>query len=123
MFSGSHRIFVWIARSAGIGLTVLAAIVALDAFEGRPLFEGLAAFAIHLLPAAVVGAVVLLGWRRPWLGALGFSALAIAYIASVPSRLDWIAVVAGPLVVTSVLFALSALSKSRQIDQATGARP
>jgi hypothetical protein len=89
------------------------ALFALDAFDGRPVWQALPAFAVHLAPAAVVGAVVAAAWRHPWVGAAGFATLAIAYAAWAASRLDWILVISGPLALVAVLFALSALTTGR----------
>jgi len=115
MLSRSHRVFVWFARVAGLALVLLAALFALDAFNGQPWRQATADFAIHLLPAGLLMSIVLLGWRWPWVGAAGFSALAIVYVAMVPARLDWIAIVAGPLAFTALLFVLTAISRPRAI--------
>jgi hypothetical protein len=80
---------------------------ALDAFNGGPVLEMLVGFVIHLIPAAIVGLVVAVAWRYPWVGAIGFGALAIGYAAMVPSRPDWILAISGPLAVLAVLFAIS----------------
>jgi hypothetical protein len=113
MLSRSHRLFVWFARIAGLAIVLFASLFALDAFDGRPLLQAIPAFIIHLLPAALVAGSVLLGWRWPWLGAAGFGALAITYVAMVPQRLDWIALIAGPLALVAILFVLSAVSTPR----------
>ena len=106
---------IWAPRVAGIGVSLFAALFALDAFDGSPLSQALVGFVIHLAPAAVVALVVAVGWRFPWLGAAGFAALATAYAASVQTRLDWILAISGPLVATAVLFAVSALVTSRAV--------
>jgi len=116
MLSQSHRVFVWFARVAGLALVLLASLFALDAFNGQPWLQATADFAIHLLPAGLLMGIVLLGWRWPWVGAAGFSALAVAYVAMVPTRLDWIAIVAGPLALTALLFVLTAVSKPRPMN-------
>jgi hypothetical protein len=113
MLRESHRLFVWISRGAGVALVLFVALFALDAFDGSPLREAIPAFLIHLLPAAVVAAVVAAAWRWPWLGAAGFAALAIVYAVSVQTRWDWIAAIGGPLLVVAMLFALSAVSTPR----------
>lgn len=120
MLSESNRALVWTARIAGMALVALASLFALDAFNGQSLLEGIAAFAIHLIPAAVVAAVVLVAWKRPWLGAVGFGALAAAYAVSISFRPDWLLSVGGPLVVTAVLFALSAVATSRRQTGSAG---
>jgi hypothetical protein len=102
------RLLIWAPRLAGVLVTLFVAMFALDAFDGGPLTQTLPAFVIHLIPAAIVGLVVAVAWRHPWVGAAGFGALAVAYAVSVPSRPDWILAISGPLAVTSVLFAVSA---------------
>jgi len=114
MSSRVHAFLVWAPRVAGVVVTAFLAMFALDAFDGGPLFQMLLGFVIHLIPAAIVGLVVAVAWRHPWAGAAGFGALAATYAAMVPERPDWILAIAGPLVVTAVLFALSALGARRE---------
>ena len=111
---------LWIARIAGCVLVAFASVFALDAFKGQGLAAAIPDFAAHLVPAAALAAVVVASWRRPWIGAVAFSALAAAYAASTPARPDWLVVVAGPLVVTAVLFGLSALATSRRPTGSAG---
>lgn len=78
---------------------------ALDAVEpGKPLARALPDFAIHLVPAAVVLAIVALSWRRAWIGGVAFVLLAAAYAVTVRFRLDWILAISGPLLTVGVLF-------------------
>jgi hypothetical protein len=86
---------------------------ALVAFNGKTFVEALLAFAVHLIPSAIAGLIVLAGWRWPWLGAAGFAGLAFWYAASVRAQPGWLAAVAGPLILTAILFALSAMSNRR----------
>ncbi len=103
---------IWAPRVFGVAVSLFLALFALDSFDGGPLTETIPGFLMHLIPAAIVAAVVAAGWRRPWIGAAGFGALAIAYAVMVPSRLDWILAIAGPLAVTALLFALGARNAS-----------
>jgi hypothetical protein len=91
----------------GLAAAAFTGLFALDAFDGGPLLEVLLSFAVHLIPAAIVGLVVGVAWRYPWAGAVGFGALAIGYVAMVPARLDWILDISGPLLVLAVMFAIS----------------
>jgi len=114
--SSQVRAFVmWAPRVVGIGVTLFVAMFALDAFDGGPLSQTVPAFAIHLIPAAIVGLVVAVAWRHPWVGAAGFGALAATYAAMVPHRPDWILAISGPLVLTAVLFASSAVSSRSSV--------
>jgi hypothetical protein len=61
---------------------------------------------MHLLPALLVLVAVVVGWRVPWAGAVGFLGLAGVYAATT-RRPDWILVIAGPLALVGILFALS----------------
>ena len=94
----------WTPRVAGIGVSLFLALFALDAFDGRGLLDGLAAFALHLIPAGIVLAVVAAAWRWPLAGAVVFPLLAVAYGVMVHWRLDWVAAIGGPLVVVGILF-------------------
>jgi hypothetical protein len=110
MSTTSRRLLVWLPRILGIATGVFIGVFALDAFGGgKPLLEQLAGFAIHLIPAAVVLTVVAVAFKYPWVGGLAFIGLGIAYAMSV-RRLDWIAVIAGPLWTVGLLFLWSALS-------------
>jgi hypothetical protein len=101
-------VLLWSARILGIALTLFLAMFALDARDaGDSVLQSLAKYAIHLLPAAVVLAIVVLAWRRAWIGGLAFIGLAVAYAMMVNFRLDWVALISGPLLMIGVLFLLS----------------
>jgi CHASE2 domain-containing sensor protein len=92
----------------GLAVALFLGLFAFDSFDGRPLAVMLPAFALHLLPAAIVGLVVAAAWRHPLVGVVAFAMLAIGYAAWVPHRLDWILVISGPLALTAALHAMSA---------------
>lgn len=97
----------WLPRILGMAVALFVGLFALDAFgQGRPLAQALGDFAIHLIPALVVLAVVGVAWRYPWVGAVAFIGLAVVYALSV-RRIDWIAVIAGPLFIVGLLFLLA----------------
>jgi hypothetical protein len=118
MSSSERSPLLWIARLAGLGICLFLGVFALDAFDGRPIGEAIPAFAIHLGPAGLCAAVVAIGWRRWWAGALGFGVLAAAYAAIVyrpgtGARLDWIAAISGPLMFVALLYVLAGLMGPR----------
>jgi hypothetical protein len=90
-------------------VSLFIAMFALDALAaGRPAPEALADFAIHLIPALVLIAMVVASFRRPWIGGVGFLALALAYAATMSrGRLNWMLVISGPLATVGVLFLCS----------------
>jgi hypothetical protein len=108
------RLIVWLPRILGIAVGLFLGMFALDAFSGgEPLASALSDFAIHLLPAATILAVVAIAWRFPWVGAIAFVGFAVAYAVAV-RRLDWVAAISAPLLVVGLLFLASALAGSRR---------
>jgi hypothetical protein len=98
-------LLLWSPRILGIAASFFLGLFALDAFDpGTPLARALPDFAIHLVPAAVLLAIVALSWRRAWIGGVAFVLLAVAYAVAVRFRLDWILAISGPLLAVGVLF-------------------
>jgi hypothetical protein len=106
-----RTLILWGPRVLGLGLAAFLALFALDAFASGLRAAALPNFAIHLLPALIVGLLVAAGWRYPWVGAVGFGGLAVAYAAMASQRPDWILLISGPLALAAALFALSAASR------------
>jgi hypothetical protein len=94
-------------------------VFALDALEdGKGLGEVLAAVALHLLPSFALIAVLVLAWRRPWVGAWLFGVAALGYaFATGRAHLDWIAFVSGPLLLTAGLYLVSWIHDLRRPGQ------
>jgi len=90
----------------GILTSLFIGLFALDAFSGgTPLTAALPEFLIHLIPAIVLLALVVVAFRRPWIGAVGFIGLALVYALSAPmGHPDWIVAISGPLAVVGALF-------------------
>ena len=108
MTTDLETLLLWSPRILGVGVSLFLGLFALDAFsQGKPLLQALPDFIVHLWPAALVLAVVAVSWRLPWLGGVLFIACAVAYASSAYKRLDWIAVISGPLAVVGVLFLAS----------------
>lgn len=117
MTEGLKRVLVWLPRLLGIAVAVFLGMFALDAFgSGEPLASALGDFAIHLLPAGTVLAVVAIAWRYPWVGAIAFVGLAVAYAAAV-RRLDWIAAISAPLLFVGLLFLVSSFASTKQTER------
>ena len=107
MTKTGNALALWAPRAAGIAMAVFLVPFAAQAFNERPFAEAVPAFLMNLLPALFVIASVAVGWRHPRAGAAGFALFAIVYAALTPGRLDWIAVISGPLAVVAGLFLLS----------------
>lgn len=105
MTSTLERLSIWVPRILGIGACMFIGLFAVDAFtESSSRWSAVAAFAVHLLPAFMLLALVVLAWRWEWVGGVGFISLAIVYAAIARSRPDWVLVISGPLFVIGALF-------------------
>ena len=102
----SDRLLLWGPRVLGVLIGVFLGLFALDAFSpSKPILQALPDFFIHLIPAMTVMAVVIVSWRREWIGGLAFIAIAIMYGLSVGSRhVDWVLLISGPLLTVGALF-------------------
>lgn len=95
---------LWAPRILGVAVALFIGLFALDAFgPGKSLGRALLDFAVHLVPALLLLAIVGASWRRPWIGGFAFVGFALYYAARV-SRMDWILVISGPLLVVGLLF-------------------
>jgi hypothetical protein len=101
------RFLFWTPRLGGLAMAAFLAVFALDALNRPSFAQILPAAAIHLLPSLLVLAIVVVGWRFEWAGAIGFIALAVVYAAMVWGRIDWIAAISLPLLVAGLLFRVS----------------
>ena len=102
---------IWVPRVCGIVIALFLGLLALDAFRHPTPGAALADFAIHLVPAAVVGAAVAAAWRLPMLGAALFGLMAIGYAVSAATRPDWVMAISGPLVLVALLYAVAAMTR------------
>jgi len=106
MAAMSDRLLLWSPRILGTLVSVLLGMFALDAFSPeKPILEAVPDFFIHLIPALTVLGLVILSWRREWVGGLACIALAVMYALSVGSRhADWVLLISGPLLIVGALF-------------------
>jgi hypothetical protein len=68
---------------------------------------------MHFAPALLVLAAVAAGWRRPQIGAVLLTFYAVVYAVTTRTRLDWVLVIAGPLVLGAALYGLHWLALRR----------
>ncbi len=97
----------WAPRALGLLFAVLLGLFSFDVFgEGYGLWETALALSIHLVPAGVVLVVLVVAWRREWIGGLLFLVLAAMYPVFFRGNFHWTAmlVISGPAALTGVLF-------------------
>lgn len=102
----SRRLLLWSPRVLGLLLTAFIGMFALDAFsEGKSLLRAVPDFIVHLIPAFILLAFVMLSFRRPWIGGVAFIGLAALYALTLSKgRLDWMLAISAPLLVVGALF-------------------
>jgi hypothetical protein len=101
------RALFWIPRILCILLALFLSLFAFDVFgEGRGLGETILALLMHLIPVYVVVIILVIAWRREWVGAVLFIALAVFYVVWAWGRAHWSAYlgISGPLALVGVLF-------------------
>jgi hypothetical protein len=68
-------------RVLGILFTVFITLFSLDVFEmGGGFWATLGGFLIHNIPTIVLLAVLIIGWHRDWVGAVGFLAVGLWFL-------------------------------------------
>lgn len=104
----------WSPRILCIAFAVLVSLFALDVFhEAHGLQQTTLLLTIHMIPAAIVVAVLLVAWRWEWVGAVLFAAAAALYMARVlPTHPNWALTIAVPLLLIAALFLVSWLKRS-----------
>ena len=104
MNASAKRVLFWTPRVLCILFAVFVSVFALDVFgEGYGFWETILALLIHLVPTYIVVIELVIAWRREWVGAILFIALALFYLVW-SGRLDWSLVISGPLLLVGVLF-------------------
>ena len=80
MSRSAARLLYWSPRVLAIAFAIFLSLFALDVFkEFHGLWRLALAFAIHLVPALIVVAVLVAAWKWEWIGAVVFALLAAWY--------------------------------------------
>jgi hypothetical protein len=107
-----QRLLYWTPRVLGILYAVFIGIFAADVFgEGRGFWQTALALLIHLIPTFLVAAILVVSWRREWIGGAAFIAFGVLYAIWARNRpfFGWstFLLISGPLLLTGVLFLLN----------------
>jgi len=95
----SGRLLIGCPRILGILAALYLGIFALDAID-----EGIMAFLLHLVPTFVLLLIVVLSWRRPWIGGILFIVLSVLYSVPAWARGVWNWGIFVPLLVIGLLY-------------------
>lgn len=107
MNTSMKRALFWTPRISCILFAMFLSLFSFDVFsEGHGLGKMILALLMHLIPVCIVVIVLVIAWRREWVGAILFNALAVFYVVWAWGRFHWSAYLAisGPLVFVGGLF-------------------
>ena len=108
MKHATRHIVLWAPRLAGLGMSAFLALLALDSLSGpHEVLETTVAVVMGVVPAVGVMGTVFVGWRHPAIASMVFAVFAVIYSVSAIDHPEWIALIAGPLVLEAILFLLS----------------
>lgn len=103
-----ERLLFWTPRVLGILEILFISLLALNAFnQGYTFWHALTAFAIRMIPALILVAVLVIAWRREMIGGFLFIALGIFFVARIilgRFSLASIFTIAFPLILLGSLF-------------------
>lgn len=119
-----NRFLYWAPRVLCILFGVFLSLFSLDVFQaGSGAGEILLGLLIHLAPVFLVALTLAVSWRREWVGAVVFTALAVLYPVSTGGRQHWAAYasISGSLFLIGVLFLMNWVFKRRSPGQ--GSQP
>lgn len=114
MSHGTRLFLYWSPRILGLAFVLLIGIFALDAFqEGHGFWLSLLAFLIHLAPATMVAALLIVAWRWEWVGAVLYLAAAAFYASRMlPRNPSAVLTISGPLLLLAALFLFGWMKRS-----------
>jgi len=107
-----RRTLFWTPRVLAMAYIAFLSMFALDVFgEQHSFWRILVALLIHLIPAFVLLAGLILAWRWEWVGAALYAAAGVLYVAWVlqlplaPAlKINWVLTIAGPTFLIAALF-------------------
>ena len=107
-----NRLLYWTPRVLCIVFAAFVSFFAADVFsETHGFWPTALALLLHLVPTLVIVAVLVVSWRREWVGGVLFIALGALYVAWAWNRpfARWYVflLIAGPPVLTGALFLLN----------------
>jgi lysylphosphatidylglycerol synthetase-like protein (DUF2156 family) len=115
MSRSSARLLYWSPRVLAAAFALFLSLFALDVFnEAHGFWHTVLAFSIHLIPSAIIVAVLVAAWRWEWIGAGLFTLVAVFYAWQVlPRHVDWAATISLPLLVMAALFLVNWVERAK----------
>lgn len=118
-----NKFLYWIPRILTIIFILFLGLFALDAFEGdQSLIKKIGGFVIHLIPNLILILILILAWKREWIGTIAFMLVGIAYIIMFWGKfpLSTYLIIAGPLFLIAILFWLNWKDRHKRKKERAG---
>ena len=111
-----NKILFWLPRILMILFILFVSMFALDSFDGdESLMRKMGGFLIHLIPAYILIALLIVSWKWEWIGGIAFFVLGVVYIIWAWGRfqLGVYFGISGPLFVIGILFFVNWFKKEK----------
>lgn len=111
-----NQVLFWTPRVLTFLFAVFVSLFALDVFgEHYGFWRTILALFMHLIPTAIILAILAISWRWELVGALSFVALGAYYVLTTWGRMHWSSylVIAGPLFLVGAMFAIDWMYRAR----------
>jgi len=110
VFNHDAGFITQVARVSGILFALFISIFSLDVFSaGYDFMKTILALLIHLAPAFFIVFILLISWKREWIGGIVYTILGVLYLVFEWNKFDWMAYVfiSGPLFFLGILYFIS----------------
>jgi hypothetical protein len=115
-----NKTLFWLPRILMILFIIFIGMLALDAFDGyETLIHKIGAFLIHLIPAYILIALLIVSWKRELIGGIAFFVLGVFYIVWAWGKfpLSVYFFISGPLFLISILFFLNWFKAKKNLHE------
>lgn len=110
-----NKFVYWTPRILSILFIAFISMFALDIFEMRLGFWGtIVGLFMHLIPSFVLIILLLIAWKREWVGAAAFLLFGLWYIIRIRGPLSWYVIIAGPAFLVGILFMINWILKKKK---------
>lgn len=109
-------VLYWLPRILMIAFILFISVFALDAFDGtQSVLNKVGDFLIHLIPSAVLVILLVISWKREWIGGIFFFLLGVFYIIIAWGKFPLITYISisGPLFLVAILFGINWITRDK----------